>query len=130
LLAYNNIAVTEGPHPRKAYTQARDIQNAHKRAPIPHDGLMYPERPQGRVNPDPVPSNPPPDVKPGERPPLPAPVGPLGPPPTPVPARTQASPNRATTCPSCPRKLTCRRYPSKPAQPMSLRMGVPSERPL
>ena len=85
LLAYNNIAVAEGPHPRKAYAQARDIQDAHKRAPIPHDGPMYPERPQGRVNPDPVPSNPPPDVKPGERPPLPAPVGPLGPPPTPLP---------------------------------------------
>ena len=91
LLAYNNIAVAEGPHPRKAYTQARDIQDAHKRAPIPHDGLMYPERPQGRVNPDPVPSNPPPDVKPGERPPLPAPVGPLGPLPTPLPPYRPAS---------------------------------------
>jgi outer membrane protein TolC len=85
LLAYNNIAVAEGPHPRKAYAQARDIQDAHKRAPIPHDGPVYRERAVGPVNPDPVPSNPPPDVKPGEKPALPAPIGPLGPPPTPLP---------------------------------------------
>ena len=85
LLAYNNIAVAEGPHPRKAYEQARDIQDAHKKLPIPHDGPMYRERVTGPRNPDPVPSNPPPDVQPGDHPPLPAPIGPLGPPPTAVP---------------------------------------------
>ena len=85
LLAYNNIAVAEGPHPRKAYVQARDIQNAHRKLPIPPDGPMYRQRVTGPLNPDPVPANPPPDVQPGGHPPLPAPVGPLGPPPTAVP---------------------------------------------
>ncbi|MGZ3337091.1 MAG: TolC family protein, partial [Isosphaeraceae bacterium] len=85
LLAYNNIAVAEGPHPRKAYVQARDIQDAHRKLPIPPNGPMYRQRVTGPLNPDPVPANPPPDVQPGARPPLPAPVGPLGPPPTPLP---------------------------------------------
>ena len=86
LLAYDNIAVAEGPHPRKAYIQARDIQDGHRQFPIPPDGPMYPQRPSGPANPDPVPPNPPPDVEPG-RPcrRCPAPVGPLGPPPTPLP---------------------------------------------
>ena len=30
LLAYDNIAVAEGPHPRKAYVQARDNQDGHR----------------------------------------------------------------------------------------------------
>jgi len=85
LLAYNNIAVAEGPQPRKAYVQARDIQDAHRKLPIPPDGPMYRQRVTGPVNPDPVQPNPPPDVQPGDHPPLPAPVGPLGPPPTPLP---------------------------------------------
>jgi len=85
LLAYNNIAVAEGPHPRKAYVQARDIQDAHRKLPISPNGPMYRQRVTGPLNPDPVPANPPPDVTPGEHPPLPAPVGPLGPPPTAVP---------------------------------------------
>ena len=41
LLAYNNIAVAEGPHPRKAYVQAKDIQDSHRKLPIPPDGPMY-----------------------------------------------------------------------------------------
>ncbi|MGB0069177.1 MAG: TolC family protein, partial [Isosphaeraceae bacterium] len=65
LLAYNNIAVAEGPHPRKAYVQARDIQDAHRKLPIPPDGPMYRQRVTGPLNPDPVPANPPPDVQPG-----------------------------------------------------------------
>jgi outer membrane protein TolC len=85
LLAYNNIAVAEGPHPRKAYVQARDIQDAHRRIPIPHDGPMYRPPVSGPVNPDPVPNNPAPDTPSTTPPLLPAPVGPLGPPPTPLP---------------------------------------------
>ena len=85
LLAYNNIAVAEGPHPRKAYVQARDIQNAHRKLPIPPDGPMYRPPVSGPIVPDPVPENPPPDVKPGGHPPLPAPAGPLGPAPVPLP---------------------------------------------
>ena len=38
LLAYDNIAVAEGPHPRKAYIQARDIQDAHRQFHILPDG--------------------------------------------------------------------------------------------
>lgn len=85
LLAYNNIAVAEGPSPRKAYVQAKDIQEGHKKFPIKPDGPMYRERVQGPLNPDPVPDNPPPGVSPEGHPLLPAPVGPLGPPPTPLP---------------------------------------------
>ena len=85
LLAYDNIAVAEGPHPRKAYIQARDIQNAHRKLPIPPDGPMYRPPVSGPIIPDPVPDNPPPDVKPGDHPPLPAPAGPLGPAPVPLP---------------------------------------------
>jgi len=89
LLAYNNIAVAEGPNPRKAYVQARDIQDGHKQIPIQPDGPMYPERRTGPSMPDPVTPQPPPDLEPGDPlPAMPAPIGPLGPPPTPVnPAR-------------------------------------------
>ena len=83
LLAYNNIAVAEGPQPRKAYVQAKDIQNAHRKLPIPHDGPIYNPPVSGPVNPDPVPANPPPGVQPGNVPALPAPGGTLGPEPTP-----------------------------------------------
>ena len=84
LLAYNNIAVAEGPQPRKAYVQAKDIQDAHRKLPIPHDGPMYNPPVSGPVNPDPVPNNPPPGVKPGNVPALPAPGGTLGPDATPA----------------------------------------------
>jgi len=85
LLAYDNIAVAEGPHPRKAYIQARDIQDAHRQHPIPPDGPMIPKVPVGPANPDPVQPNPPPnagdyrDVAP-----LPGPSGPLDPRPAPL----------------------------------------------
>ncbi len=92
LLAYDNIAVAEGPHPRKAYIQARDIQDAHKQFHIPPDGAMVPKRPVGPLNPDPVQSNPPPGVSPlGEPQPQPGPSGPIGPRPTPVPPYTPAT---------------------------------------
>ena len=52
LLAYDNIAVAEGPHPRKAYIQARDIQGAHRQFHISPDGPMVPEKPVGPANPD------------------------------------------------------------------------------
>lgn len=86
LLAYNNISVAEGPQPRKAYIQARDIQDSHKKLPIQPDGPVYRERTYGSPTQDPVTPQPPPGVE--ERPPLPAmpaPIGPLGPPPTPLP---------------------------------------------
>jgi hypothetical protein len=85
LLSYNNIAVAEGPQPRKAYIQAKDIQNGHRKLPIPHDGPMYNPPVSGPINPDPVPANPPPGVQPGQRPALPSPGGTLGPPPTAAP---------------------------------------------
>jgi hypothetical protein len=86
LLAYDNIAVAEGPHPGKAYTQARDIQGAHRRFPIAPDGPQVPPRQVGPLNPDPADNNPPPGADEPEGPlPLPAPSGPLGPRPGPLP---------------------------------------------
>ena len=111
LLAYDNMAVAEGPHPQKAYIQARDKQDAHRKLPIRPDGPMYRQRNTGPRNPDDVPANPPPDVQPGSRPPLPAPIGPLGPPPTAIPptrpageapilSQTPANPWQGNTAPA------------------------------
>jgi outer membrane protein TolC len=80
LLAYDNIAVAEGPHPRKAYVQARDIQAAHRQHPIPPDGNQIPPIPVGPLNPDPSPLNAPPGVNGREnQPPMPVPGGTFGP---------------------------------------------------
>ncbi len=83
LLAYDNIAVAEGPHPQKAYIQARDQQEAHRRLPIGHhDGDYHPRPITGTPNIDPLPPQAPPESGPdGPKPALPAPIGPLGPPP-------------------------------------------------
>jgi outer membrane protein TolC len=91
LLAYDNIAVAEGPHPRKAYIQARDIQEGHRQRHIPPDGPMMPVKPQGPANPDPTTPNPPPNADEPQLPPMPAPIGPLGPAPTPFPPHVPAS---------------------------------------
>ena len=91
LLAYDNIAVAEGPHPGKAYTQARDIQGAHRRFPIAPDGPQVPARQVGPLNTDPADNNPPPGVD--------APEGP-----TPA-ARPRRAAGTATVrrCPPTPR---------------------------
>ena len=91
LLAYDNIAVAEGPHPRKAYIQARDIQNAHRQFHISPDGPMLQEKPIGPANPDVTTPNPPPNADEPQLPPMPAPIGPLGPSPTPLPPHVPAS---------------------------------------
>jgi outer membrane protein TolC len=85
LLAYDNIAVAEGPQPPRAYVQARDQQAAHRQLHIPHDGDLHPQPINGPAMPDPMP----PQEIPGQPAPeplpaLPAPIGPAGPPPTPV----------------------------------------------
>ncbi len=90
LLAYDNIAVAEGPSPRKAYIQALDQQAAHRQFPIGMDGDVHPRPVTGPVNPDPVVPQPPPGTTDGNRPALPAPVGPLGPPPTLLPPTVPA----------------------------------------
>jgi outer membrane protein TolC len=91
LLAYDNIAVAEGPQPQKAYIQARDQQAAHRQFPIPHDGPYHPSPISGPPNPDQVPAQAPSNAYPDDtRPLLPSPVGPLGPPPTPVPPQAPA----------------------------------------
>jgi len=91
LLAYDNIAVAEGPHPAKAYVQARDIQNAHHQHHIPPDGPQIPRQQVGPLNPDPVEPSPPPGVEGRETPlPQPGPAGPLGPPPSALPPYTPA----------------------------------------
>jgi outer membrane protein TolC len=90
LLAYDNIAVAEGPWPRKAYIQARDIQGAHRQFPIPPDGPQVPNRIVAPVVPDPTDPNPPPGVDVPTPQPLPAPAGPLPPPAETVPPRSPA----------------------------------------
>jgi Outer membrane efflux protein len=92
LLAYDNIAVAEGPHPAKAYIQARDIQGAHHQHHISPDGPQTEKVPVGPLNPDPSELNPPPGVEGRQaEPPQPGPAGPLGPRPAPFPPYTPAS---------------------------------------
>ena len=91
LLAYDNIALAEGPHPAKAYVQARDQQAGHKRFPVGQDGPYHPNPITGPTNADPVTPMPSPNLgPPGPLPPLPPPVGPAGPPPTPASPRLPA----------------------------------------
>jgi outer membrane protein TolC len=85
LLAYDNIAIAEGPNPSKAYIQAKDQQKAHRVFPVKPDGSDHPIPINGPMQVDPVPTQPPSNASPGITPALPAPVGPLGPPPTPSP---------------------------------------------
>ena len=85
LLAYDNIAVAEGPSPRKAYIQAKDQRAGHGQFHVPLDGSYRPQP----VNGPPMPDAQPPVIPPGtteENPKalFPAPVGPLGVPPTPT----------------------------------------------
>jgi outer membrane protein TolC len=101
LLAYDNIAVAEGPHPAKAYIQARDQQAAHRQFPIPRNGPYHPTPINGPPIPDPVPDQPPSNATDGIAPPMPAPVGPLAPQPTPVPPTGPAGePNIHTSLPA------------------------------
>ena len=92
LLAYDNIAVAEGPHPRKAYIQARDIQDAHKQFHILPDGPQIPKPPVGPLNPDPIDEKAPPGVTDRSPSPYqPGPAGPLGPRPNSLPPYTPAA---------------------------------------
>src|SRR5207248_782791 len=59
LLAYDNIAVAEGPNPQKAYVQAKDQQRGHRRIPIPPDGPLHRVPVNGPAQLDPVPEQPP-----------------------------------------------------------------------
>lgn len=95
LLAYDNIAVSEGPHPSKAYIQARDQQAGHRFFPIRGDGPYKPVRGSGPPVPDPVVPQPVPGVNQNPvRPPLPAPGGNLPPfPPALPPAATSGEAN-------------------------------------
>ena len=90
LLAYDNIAVAEGPHPAKAYIQARDQQAAHRTLVIPGDGPYHPMPTNGPAIADPVNPQAPSNASDGIPPLLPAPVGPLGPPPSPAPPQVPA----------------------------------------
>ena len=107
LLAYDNIAVAEGPHPRKAYIQARDIQDAHRQFPIAPDGQQVPRVPVNAINPDPTTPNPPPGAGELEAQPQPGPAGPIGPRPNPVPPYVPAGLlpklSQAGSAPSSPR---------------------------
>ncbi len=91
LLAYDNIAMAEGPWPAKAYRQARDQQEAHGQSIF--GGKPGPYQPNPISSPpqlDPVNPMAPPDIKDEGRPGLPAPAGPFGRPPTPSAPTTPA----------------------------------------
>ncbi len=95
LLAYDNIALAEGPWPAKAYIQARDQQAAHNQHPTGGTGPYTPRPQYAPLQVDPVVAMPPPNLPEGGRVPLmPAPAGPVGPPATPAaPAFPAAEPN-------------------------------------
>lgn len=85
LLAYDNIAVAEGPQPRKAYIQALDQRAGHKRFGIPLDGSVAPRPIVAPPVADPVPPMATPGFDfPPPNPDFPAPVGTLGPGPRPA----------------------------------------------
>jgi outer membrane protein TolC len=85
LLAYDNIALAEGPHPRRAYLQAKDQQEAHRQHPFGGTGPYRPAPINGPAMIDPVvPLAPSGDGSDKPRAPLPPPAGPLGPGPSPV----------------------------------------------
>jgi outer membrane protein TolC len=91
LLAYDNIAMAEGPWPRKAYIQARDQQAAHSQHPVGQNGPYHPNRGSAPSMPDPTVPHPPEGFGPPViRPLLPPPAGPLGPPPSFVPPASPA----------------------------------------
>ncbi len=108
LLAYDNIAVQEGPHPRKAYIQARDIQAAHRQHHIPPDGPQLPQAPTGPMNPDTSPAQSPPGVEEPKPLPLPGPAGPLGPRPESLPPRYPARnlPTMSQAAPAAPPEVS------------------------
>jgi hypothetical protein len=101
LLAYDNIAVAEGPNPHKAYVQAHDQQNAHRQFPIGDDESPYPRIQNGPDNVDPVTPKAPSNGNPFNRlPGFPAPIGPLGPAPSSVGPQVPAGvPNEAAGMP-------------------------------
>src|SRR3954451_12455892 len=81
LLAYDNIAVAEGPNPRKAYIQAKDQRPAHGQFHVPLDGSYGPQPINGPPQADTLPTTTPPGEETGGPKALfPAPVGPLRPP--------------------------------------------------
>jgi hypothetical protein len=91
LLAYDNIALAEGPWPEKAYIQARDQQKGHRQRPTLGDGDYHPQvAPFGPPVADPVPPVTPPTWAPEPVPPQPAPAGIIGPGPDPIPAFSPA----------------------------------------
>ncbi len=91
LLGYDNIAINEGPWPRKAYIQARDQQKAHWQQHVPPDGPYQPRPLTGPTTPDPVAPQPPSNINPNAtRPGMPAPVGPFGPAPNSAPPQAPA----------------------------------------
>jgi outer membrane protein TolC len=91
LLAYDNIALAEGPHPRKAYIQALDQQQAHRQWSVGGSGPYNRTPVRGSAMMDPVNPNPPPDLGPERpKPPFPAPSGTLGPPPRSAPPQVPA----------------------------------------
>ena len=123
LLAYDNIAVAEGPSPRKAYIQAKDQRAGHGQFHIPLDGSYHPQPINGPPLPDMVPENVPPNINGnGPKAEFPAPVGPLGPPPVPTaPTVPAGEPNFLSRAPGA--------RPGPRTEPGVIQAGVPASAP-
>ncbi len=117
LLAYDNIALAEGPWPAKAYIQARDQQAGHFRHPTGQDGPYKPRPVSPPMQLDPVTPQPPPGIQERGRPDLPAPAGPLGPPPTPS----------APTIPAGEPKIYSRNDPAVPLRELQVKGASASD---
>ncbi len=135
LLAYDNIAVAEGPWPAKAYIQAQDQQAAHRQHPVGEDGNYSPRPVTGPGPLDPLPPVAPPNFQPAEVPPTPPPGGFDGPQPYPAaPARPTGSPpilGNRTPGPMSPIEPEVRRVANTSGAPV--RSGIiqpPMEMPL
>lgn len=97
LLSYDNIALSEGPYPDKAYAQVMDQQAGHIRHSTGDDAPNTVPLRTGPAHLDPLPDQFPPTSEPLPPFPVPAPGGPLGPPATPTaPARPSGLPEPLT----------------------------------
>ena len=141
LLAYDNIAVAEGPSPRKAYLQARDQRAGHGQFHVPLDGSYKPQPINGPPQSDSLPEVAPPGLE-NQVPKVlfPAPVGPLGNPPTPTaPTLPAGEPNflsqnrelpRLPTDPGVSRAAGAAPSPAPAAPPEEIKeLGVPMNLP-
>ncbi|HEU5117649.1 MAG TPA: hypothetical protein VFT74_13480, partial [Isosphaeraceae bacterium] len=131
LLAYDNIALAEGPWPEKAYIQARDQQKGHRQHPTGGTGDYHPDVISGPPVADPVPPVTPPTYTPESVPPQPPPAGIFGPGPFPVPAAVPTGQppvlmNREPTGPQDAQVLPVSGSQAQPSGPSEVPLELPT----